>query len=154
MTGPQARTAGATTLRPARPDDYDAIAAVVDEWWGRPVLSSLPRVFLDQFYDTSVVAEGAEGLAGFLVGIVGPAEGYIHFVGVSPGARRTGLARTMYEWFFGLVARQARRQVRAITSPVNEPSIAFHRRMGFTVTGPVPNYNGPGHDLMVFHRSL
>jgi hypothetical protein len=43
-------------LRPARPADYDAIAAVVDDWWGRPVLSSIPRLFLDHFHRTSLIA--------------------------------------------------------------------------------------------------
>jgi hypothetical protein len=26
--------------------------------------------------------------------------------------------------------------------------------MGFTVTDPVPDYNGPGRELVVFHRDL
>jgi hypothetical protein len=26
--------------------------------------------------------------------------------------------------------------------------------MGFAVTGPFPGYNGPGHDMLVFERSL
>jgi hypothetical protein len=39
-------------------------------------------------------------------------------------------------------------------SPTNTGSIAFHRRMGFTVTGPVENHDGPGHDLMAFRRGL
>ena len=34
-------------VRVARPQDYDAIASVVDAWWGRPMLDFLPRLFLD-----------------------------------------------------------------------------------------------------------
>lgn len=144
-------------LRPATPADYDAVAAVVDEWWGRPVLSSLPRLFLDHFHRTSLVAEGPDGMAGFLIGFVSPSaadEAYIHFVGVSPAARGAGLARTMYERFFALARDDGRQVVKAITSPVNEASIAFHRRMGFTVTGPIPDYNGPGTRLITFARAL
>ncbi|MFC4006768.1 GNAT family N-acetyltransferase [Nonomuraea purpurea] len=144
-------------LRTATPADYDAIAAVVDDWWGRPVLGALPRLFLDHFHRTSTVAEGPEGLAGFLIGFVSPSEGdeaYIHFVGVSPDARTSGLARTMYERFFGLARGHDRRVVRAITSPVNERSIAFHRRMGFEAGDPVPGYNGPGTSLVTFVRTL
>jgi ribosomal protein S18 acetylase RimI-like enzyme len=144
-------------LRPARPVDYDAIAAVVDDWWGRPVLPALPRLFLDHFHDTSLVAESTEGLGGFLVGLMSPAEpdrAYIHFVGVHPQARSTGLARTMYGEFFGIAREHHRSVVQAVTSPVNRASIAFHRRLGFTVTEPVPDYNGPGHDLVVFERSV
>ncbi|WP_238013211.1 GNAT family N-acetyltransferase [Dactylosporangium sp. AC04546] len=144
-------------IRPARPNDYDAVAAVVDDWWGRPILAGLPRLFLDHFHRTSLVAEGPEGLRGFLVGILSPSEpdeAYIHFVGVHPATRGQGLARTLYERFFALAREHDRRVIRAITSPVNEASIAFHQRMGFTVGGPVADYNGPGHDLVTFAREL
>ncbi|TMR96773.1 GNAT family N-acetyltransferase [Nonomuraea basaltis] len=144
-------------LRPAAPADYDAIAAVVDEWWGRPILGSLPRLYLDHFHRTSLVADGPDGMAGFLIGFLSPSaadEAYIHFVGVSPGARGGGVARALYERFFALARDHDRHVVKAITSPVNEASIAFHRRMGFTVAGPVPDYNGPGADLVTFERPL
>lgn len=144
-------------LRPARADDYDDIAAVLDDWWGRPILPSLPRLFLDHFHRTSLVTEGPQGLSGFLVGILSPSErdqAYIHFVGVHPQARNNGLARTLYDQFFQIARNHDRRIVKAITSPVNQASIAFHRRLGFTVTGPVSNYHGPGRDLIVFERSI
>ncbi|TDD00750.1 GNAT family N-acetyltransferase [Nonomuraea deserti] len=144
-------------LRAATPGDYDAIAAVVDDWWGRPVLPALPRLFLDHFHRTSLIAEGSGGMAGFLIGFVSPSqpgEAYIHFVGVVPGARGSGVARSMYERFFGIARDHGRHVVRAITAPVNERSIAFHRRMGFEVGNPVPDYNGPGTRLVTFVRTL
>jgi ribosomal protein S18 acetylase RimI-like enzyme len=143
--------------RPARPGDYDAIAAVIDAWWGRPVLVSLPRLFLDHFHDTSLVIDGPGGLVAFLIGILPPAEperAYIHFVGVTPGARGRGLGAGLYQEFFALARAEGRRVVSAVTAPVNSGSIGFHRSMGFTVTGPVADYNGPGHDLVVFERLL
>jgi len=171
---------GDWVLRPARPADYDGIAAVVDDWWGRPVRASLPRLFLDHFHATSLIAERRHGpvsrpdsgpisvtghapglssgdLAGFLIGFPSPSlpdEAYIHFVGVHPEARGSGLARTLYESFFTLARDHGRRVVRAITAPVNTASIAFHRKMGFTVSGPVPGYNGPGTSLITFSRFL
>ena len=145
-------------MRPARPADYDAIAAVVDDWWGRPIGGSLPRLFLDHFHTTSLVAEQADGaLAGFLVGFVSPArpaEAYIHFVGVSPDHRRSGLGQRLYEAFFDLARAEGRRVVRSVTSPVNSGSIAFHRRLGFTASEPVPDYDGPGRDLVTFRIDL
>ncbi|MFB4285440.1 N-acetyltransferase family protein [Nonomuraea sp. MTCD27] len=146
------------TLRPAVPDDYDAIAAVVDDWWGRPVLPALPRLFLDHFHSTSLIASSGTGaLAGFLIGFPSPSlpdEAYIHFVGVSPAARKSGLARIMYERFFDLARGHGRLVVRAVTAPVNETSIAFHRRMGFEAGDPVPGYNGPGTSLVTFVREI
>lgn len=159
-----------TTLRTARPGDYDAIAAVVDRWWERPVLNILPRLFLDHFHSTSLIAEAdAAGtitgtgtdswpeLRGFLIGFPSAGqldEAYIHFVGVSPSGRGEGLGRTLYESFFALARGWGRTTVRSITSPFNHGSIAFHRAMGFTVTGPVIDYNGPGTEYMTFERRL
>jgi len=143
--------------RPARPADYDAIAAAADGWWGRPILAALPRLFLDHFHHTSLVIEEPAGLVAFPVGILSPAEpdqAYIHFAGVAPHARRGGLARLLYTEFFAMARADGRRTVSAVTAPVNSTSISFHRAMGFAVEGPVPGYNGPGQDLMVFTRAL
>ena len=152
MTAP-----GPYVIRSASPADYDAIAAVVDDWWGRPVLPSLPRQFLDHFHRTSLVAEGRHGLSAFLVGLVSPSEAdqaYVHFVGVHPVVRNSGLARALYDRFFQVAREHDRHLVKAVTSPVNQASIAFHRRLGFTVRGPVPDYNGPGRDLVTFERRI
>lgn len=147
----------ALCARPAVPGDYDAIAAVIDQWWGRPVLASLPRLFFDLFRSTSLVIDGSAGPQAFLVGIFSPSDpehAYIHFVGVAPGARHRGLGRVLYEEFFSLARADRRREVRTVTTPGNSGSVAFHGSMGFAVTGPVPGYNGPGRDLIIFHRRL
>ena len=142
-------------MRQALPADYDAIVSVVDEWWGRPIAGVLPRLYLDHFHRTSLVAERDRELCGFLIGFHSPSvpdEAYIHFVGVAPAARGTGLARRLYEAFFTAAVRDGRLRLHAITSPVNAASIAFHRAMGFDVIGPVTDYDGPGVDRIVFER--
>lgn len=144
-------------LRPAAPDDYDQIVKVADAWWGRPISANLPRLFLDHFHRTSLVAEDGDGLAGFLIGLLSPSKpdtAYIHFVGVAPRLRGNGLARGLYQGFFDLAAADHRTTVKAITSPRNQGSIAFHTAMGFKVTGPVTDYDGPTIDRIVFHRPL
>ena len=145
------------TLRTATPADYDRIAAVLDDWWGRPVSGALPRLFLDHFHATSAIAEADGDLAGFLVGILSPSlpdAAYIHFVGVHPDHRRDGLARVLYERFFAMAAADGRTVVRAVTSPVNARSIAFHAALGFTVSDQAPGYDGPGDVKVRFERSL
>lgn len=162
-------------IRRAEPADYDRIVAVMDEWWGRPVAVGLSRLFLDHFGGTSFVAEtgagdgaaatpaagtpeaGAPALAGFLVGFLSQSradEAYIHYMAVGPRFRRAGLARALYERFFALARANGRTTVRAITSPENSTSIAFHTVMGFAVSGPVAGYDGPGRDRVLFVRSL
>ncbi|MET7288012.1 GNAT family N-acetyltransferase [Streptomyces sp. NPDC005573] len=144
-------------VRPAVPGDYDRIIAVADEWWERPISSVLPRLYLDHFHRTSLIAEDEDGLAGFLVGLLSPSApdaAYIHFAGVSPSRRGAGLGRRLYHRFFDLAAAEGRARVAAVTSPQNRRSIAFHTAMGFTVTGPVPDYDGPGVERTVFQRRL
>jgi ribosomal protein S18 acetylase RimI-like enzyme len=144
-------------IRLSSPADYDAIASVIDQWWGRPVLGALPRLFLDLFYRSSLVIDGADGPDAFLIGIFSPSEAdraYIHFVGVAPDVRRSGYGRLLYEEFFRLAKADGRRTVSAITAPVNLRSADFHRALGFRVSGPVDEYNGPGHPMLVFERAL
>jgi len=148
---------GPVLTRTATPADYDAIARVIDLWWGRPVLGSLPRLFLDLFCRTSLIIDRDNGPDAFLVGILSPSDAtraYIHFVGVSPAARGRGYGRLLYEEFFRIARSDGRSVVSAITAAANTGSVAFHRALGFSVTGPVEGYNGPGRAMLVFERVL
>jgi ribosomal protein S18 acetylase RimI-like enzyme len=107
-------------MRMAEPKDYDAIAAVADDWWGRTVLGALPRVFLQLFYRTSLVVDGASGPDAFLIGILSPSDSeqaYIHFVGVAPHARERGLGRQLYEEFFRMARADGRTSRATIAIP-------------------------------------
>ena len=72
----------------------------------------------------------------------------MHFVGVDPGRRGSGLGRALYERFFDAVA--PRSTVRAVTSPANERSIAFHRAIGFEVETVAEDYDGRGAARVLF----
>ena len=144
-------------LRVASPDDYDQIITVVDDWWSRPVAAGLPRLFLDHFCNTSWVAEDHHGLAGFLVAFMSPAQphvAYIHFVGVRPDHRRTGLARGFYDEFTRYARQHDCRELRAITDPGNSASIRFHQRLGFAVSNVAADYNGRDRGMVTFRRDL
>jgi predicted GNAT superfamily acetyltransferase len=154
-------------IRPLRPSDFAPVIAVIDEWWGgRTMAPMLPRLFFDHFTDTSFAADRDGALAGFLVGFVSqsqPGTAYIHFVGVDPGERGHGVGRRLYGTFFDAVRARGCTRVRAVTSPVNTGSVAFHRRMGFRLEpgdvqvhgNPVTaGYDGPGQDRVRFVRDL
>jgi predicted GNAT superfamily acetyltransferase len=154
-------------IRPLRPSDFAPVIAVIDEWWGgRTMAPMLPRLFFDHFTDTSFAADRDGALAGFLVGFVSqsqPGTAYIHFVGVDPGERGHGVGRRLYGTFFDAVRARGCTRVRAVTSPVNTGSVAFHRRMGFRLEpgdvqvhgNPVAaGYDGPGQDRVRFVRDL
>src|SRR4051812_47483606 len=141
-------------IRPAEPNDHARVVAIVDDWWGgRSMAAMLPKLFFVHFRDTSFVAEDDGELAGFLCGFRSqtfPDESYIHFVGVSPAQRGSGLGRTLYERFFAAVA--PRTIVRAVTSPVNERSVAFHQALGFEVERVDDAYDGAGEPRVLLVR--
>lgn len=145
------------TIRAARPDDHEWIVEVVDEWWGRPVSTSVPRLFLDHFHSTSLVVELDGEPVGFLIGFVSPSlpnVAYIHFVGVDPVHRAKAFGRQLYRRFFESARTHGCSEVWAITNAVNEGSIAFHRRMGFEVSEPIDSYDRPGVAHVRFSRGI
>ena len=145
-------------IRRAGPADYPRVIQVLDEWWGgRRMRDMLPKLFFVHFADTSFVAERDGELAGFLVGFLSqsePDEAYVHFVGVSPDERGTGLGRELYERFFAVARDQGRRRVTCVTSPANAGSLAFHEAIGFEPGPPQADYDGPGEDRVVLTRGL
>jgi N-acetylglutamate synthase-like GNAT family acetyltransferase len=154
-------------LRHAEVRDYDPIIQVIDDWWGgRPMAGMLHRLFFEHFQPTSFVIEEHAEMVGFLVGFrsqTTPTQAYIHFVGVHPDYRGQGMGRRLYEHFFEVVRKMGCTEVRAITSPVNRGSIAFHRRMGFAIlpgdadidgVAVMTNYDRHGNDRVRFRRNL
>jgi ribosomal protein S18 acetylase RimI-like enzyme len=143
-------------FRHAEPGDYADVIAVVDEWWsGRSMAAMLPKLFFVHFRDTSFVAEDDARLVGFLCGFRSQThedEAYIHFVGVDPAHRGGGLGRDLYERFFAAVA--PRTVIRAVTSPVNERSVAFHRALGFDVERVDEDYDGQGQARVLLVKHL
>ena len=147
--------------------DYSSVISVIDQWrGGRQMADLLPRLFFEHFTDTSFAVERDGQLAGFLAGFISqslPGEAYIHFVGVDPAQRGSGVGRLLYEAFFEAAEARGCVLVRAVTSPVNRGSVAFHQRMGFQLepgdaqVDGIPvfsGYGGPGGDRVRFIRSL
>jgi ribosomal protein S18 acetylase RimI-like enzyme len=146
------------TVRHAEPADHARVAQVVDDWWGgRRMHDMLPRLFFVHFRQTSFVAEEEGRLVGFLAGFLSqthPDEAYIHFVGVDPERRGSGIARDLYERFYAAARADGRSLVRCVTAPVNKGSVAFHERMGFSVEGVAENYDGGGESRVLLVRRI
>ena len=155
------------TDRHAVPSDHPGIIAVMKDWWGgRDLTYMLPRLFLNHFSNTSFVVEKQQQLVAFLIGFMSPSlpeEGYIHFAGVDPRFQKQGIGSCLYHQFFRRCHEENRRRVRACTSPVNKDSIAFHTRIGFSISPgdsevdgiPVTlDYNKPGDPKVLFEIAL
>ena len=154
------------TLRPPTEDDYARMVEAVRTWWddvpaladrGAERVALVPRLFVQHFTGTSLIAEADGQLVGFLIGFLSQSrrgQAYIHFVGVAPACRRAGLGAALYARFFHICREHACTEVHCITSVGNDRSIAFHQRQGFEVSDPVPDYDGPTHDRVPFVKYL
>lgn len=154
-------------LRLVQSTDYAPIIEVLDDWWGgRAMAAMLPKLFFNHFQESSLIVESDGLRVGFLIGFHSPThadESYIHFVGVHPAWRKSGVGRLLYEEFFRLVLAAGRHTVRCVTSPLNRTSIQFHLRMGFVIEPGESeregisyhqDYDGPAEDRVLFAKRL
>jgi ribosomal protein S18 acetylase RimI-like enzyme len=155
-------------IRDCKPSDHPRIIKVMKDWWdGRDLTSMLPRLFLEHFYNTSMVVEDRKNeLIAFLIGFLSQSQAnecYIHFVGVHPEYRGFGVGTYLYHRFFQICKKNNRSIVRACTSPVNKQSIEFHKKMGFEIVpgnGHLLNvsvtldYNCPGDPKVLFVKAF
>ena len=72
---------------------------------------------------------------------------------MDPAERGSGLGRLLYQAFFQAANAHGCVLVRAVTSPVNRGSVAFHQRLGFQLepgdaeVDGIPVFSGyDGHD--------
>jgi ribosomal protein S18 acetylase RimI-like enzyme len=118
-------------------------------------------MFFIEFGDTAFAARadaaspGGDEILGYLLGFVAPGGyGYIHFIAVRDDARKLGLASKLYQAFTDVAVERGATALKAITSPENEASQAFHRRMGFTDMTRVDDYGGTGRTRIIMRKSF
>jgi GNAT superfamily N-acetyltransferase len=158
--------------RPLLKQDYDHIVQVIDRWWGGPTSALAHPIFFYELGQFARVVEDEGTLVGFLFGFVswsGAAGarsegdeatsgqtrgiGYIHLVGIHPDFRRRGVGKVLYHAFEEDCRTLGCVSLKAVTTPGNEASIAFHRAMGWQ-SEILEDYAGPGRTRIVFERSL
>jgi ribosomal protein S18 acetylase RimI-like enzyme len=152
------------TIKPVRDGDLAEILGDFERFWGDHPHADLLRhlhhpMFFREFADTAFAArraaDGGDQIVGYLLGFVAPVgDGYIHFVAVRDDARGIGLGRRLYETFTVAAAERGATALKALTSPGNEGSIAFHRRMGFTQMTLAEDYAGSGRPRIIMRRPL
>ncbi len=139
--------------------DLAEILRNYERFWGD---RDLPRylhhpMFFLEFRDTAFVARdrGSGQIMGYLLGFVAQAgDGYIHFVAVRDDFRALGLGRMLYETFEKAARGRGAVALKAITSPENERSVAFHKRVGFTEMLRAEDYGGSGRTRIVMRKPL
>lgn len=124
-------------FRPADGNDYAGVVAAVPGWWWRDVSPLLQELFFTNFGSTSTIVEDdSGGLAAFLAGfpsVDDPQCAYVHFIGVRPDLRGSGLGADLHARFARAMALRGVTTIRCVTNELNTESIAFHHRVGFAI---------------------
>jgi len=145
--------------------DFLDILTDLEDFWGsdraRPVHHPM---FVHEFGDTAWVVREDDRVLAYLFGFWSQTEpiGYIHLVAVRRSHHRRGIGRWLYEQFEARARERGCTGLKALTPAFNADSIAFHRRLGFTLLGepneegvPVAqDYFGPGIPRVVFQKRL
>jgi L-amino acid N-acyltransferase YncA len=145
--------------------DYDQIVAQVEDFWGSERTLGLHHpMFIHEFGSSAYVIKDGDCVAAYLFGFLSQTEptAYVHLVGVRSAYRRRGLARCLYDHFVVFAQTQGCTELKAITTPGNKESLAFHRAWGMELTGKpnregipvIEDYAGPGQDRVVLRRKL
>ena len=147
------------------PEDYEQILDDLAEFWDGRDTRHLHHPFLIREFGNSAFVIRSEGrVAAYLFGFVSQTEpvGYVHAVAVRASARRRHLAQHLFGHFIQFARRNGCRHVKAITTPSNLASIAFHKRLGMRLLGEpnadgtpvVADYAGRGASRVVFWKSI
>ena len=116
-------------------------------------------MFFCEFADTALVARRGVGQAARSPDTCS-ASSHPPATGTSISSRsgttpaRSGWAWRLYEQFAAVAAQRGATALKAITSPENQGSVAFHRRLGFTEMTLQPDYQGSGRPRVVMRRPL
>jgi ribosomal protein S18 acetylase RimI-like enzyme len=155
VMNPEASARRGVRIEALTPSELREVLEDHARYWGDRDLRSLHLAALvHEFPSTCLLARTDEGISGYIIGFVTPADvGYVHLIATRDDARGAGLGRMLYDAFAHAAYRDGARTLKAITSPSNTGSIAFHRSIGFTARI-VDDYNGPGRAMVVFERGI
>jgi len=145
--------------------DFDQILADITDFWGNDHTLKLHHpILLYEFGNSAYVIKEGNLIVAYLFGFISQTApvGYIKFVGVRRTHQRRGLGRQLYNKFTEFAKSKGCTELKAITSPTNKVSIAFHKSFGMELSGEpgeegvlvVKNYGGPGIDRVVFRKKI
>jgi GNAT superfamily N-acetyltransferase len=147
------------------PEDYFQILDQLPEFWDGRDTRALHHPFLIHEFGNSafVIRDGSQVLA-YLFGFLSQREsvGYVHAIAVRASARRQHRAQSLFDHFVEFARRHGSTHIKAITTPSNSGSIAFHKSLGMELLGEpnadgipvVPDYAGRGVPRVVLWKAI
>ena len=145
--------------------DFDQILNDFGDFWDNDRTVSMHHpTLLYEFGNSAFIIRENDKVLAYLFGFISQTEpvGYVQLLAVREDYRKQGLGRRLYDHFKRYAREHGCKKLKAITSPVNSLSIAFHRGIGMRLLGQpnadglpvVKDYAGPGKDRVVFKKDI
>jgi GNAT superfamily N-acetyltransferase len=145
--------------------DFDQIITEINDFWGSDRTLYLHHpIFIYELGNSAYVIKEANKVVAYLFGFLsqtGPI-GYVHLIAVRQTHRKRGYGRKLYAHFAKFAKKHGCKTLKAITTPSNTTSIAFHENIGMEAVGDsnhgdipvIRDYSGPGADRVVLRMKL
>ena len=145
--------------------DFDQIINDIADFWGNDrTLSRHNHIFYYEFGNTAYVVKEGEKVIGYLLGFFSQTTptAYVQFIGVRQSHQKKGIGRRLYEHFTDIARERGCEELKAVTSPTNKGSVAFHRSIGMEQYGEpdedgtpvIRDYGGPGIHRVLFKKKI
>lgn len=145
--------------------DYHQILTDITDFWGNDRTLSLHHpIFVHEFGNSAYVIKVDTIVIAYLFGFISQVTptAYVHLIGIHKDYQHKGLGTDLYNHFIAYAREKGCIKLKAITTPANNSSIAFHKKIGMTLSGNkningievVPDYSGPGQDRVVFEMDI
>ena len=145
--------------------DFHEILTDISQFWGSDrTLNTHHPMFIHEFGDTAFVIKDNGSVVAYLFGFLSQTQktGYVHLIGVRHSFQNKGLGTLLYCHFATYVKDRGYTKLKAITTPTNNLSIAFHKKIGMKLLGTknedgievIKNYSAPGQDRVVFEKDI
>ena len=146
-------------------EDFNQIYTDITDFWGSDRTLHLHHPSLIyEFGNTSFVIREENIVLAYIFSYLSQTESliYVHLLGVREAYQKRGLGTALYEQVTKLARANNIKKIKAITTPDNFKSIAFHTKMGMKMLGEpdenginiIHEYSGPGLDRVVFEKEL
>jgi len=125
-------------------------------WGNERVLYAHHPMFVFEFGHSAFVIKEQGQIIAYLFGFITETglTGYVHLIGVRESHQKTGLGKLLYDHFTSYAKARGCKNLKAITSPSNTASIAFHEKMGMRTSPVYKNYSGEDEDRVIFEKEI
>jgi len=164
IAGATVRAMNAAISNCTQQDFTQLLDELADFWDGRDVRHLHHPMLIHEFGNSAFVIRHGTVVNAYLFGFLSQTEpvGYVHLIAVRASARRQRLGELLFGHFVEHARQHACRHVKAITTPSNAGSIAFHRSLGMEMLGEpnaegipvVKDYAGRGEARVVFWKAV